>query len=496
MDPWNRIAHLSREQIRTLQNKKLADFINHQLYPFSPYYRKLFDEHRINPRQIKTLEDLRQIPLTSKTDFLPSPENPEKFKDFVLQPDNLKIRQFWPALRLLRLALASGVRGSEFVRRQITHEYRPVFATFTTGTTNTPVSFLYSPYDIKNLYTSGARMLNLFNISNSERVVNIFPFAPHLAFWQVVFGGLSSDLLILSTGGGKVMTTEGNITAILKMRPSVILGVPSYVYHLLRVAEGKGCRMEFVKRVVLGAAAVSEPFKQKLRSLLDLMGAKEVAIFGTYGFTEARSAWAECPSKPGTSSGYHLYPDKEIFEVIDSKTGEVKKEGEEGELVYTALDSRGSALLRYRTGDFVKGGITCEPCPYCGKTVGRIASEITRISDIQGLQLSKIKGSLVDLSHFAAVLNNFPSIVEWQMEIRKKDNDPHEVDELLVYVCATDSVDQNQLKEDLKKSIASATEVTPNQIIFTSLPELVKRLELETASKEKRILDLRPKPPP
>ncbi len=492
MNPWSPISHFSYNQIRKLQNKKLYEFITRQVYPFSPYYRKLFDQNRIDPRTIRTIEDLRRVPMTSKLDFLPSPESLEKFKEFVLQPDAEKIRRFWPAPRLLQLALKKILRGEEFLHDQMGKEYRPVFMTFTTGTTHTPVSFLYSMYDINNLYLSGARMLKLFDIKDSERIVNVFPFAPHLAFWQVVFGGLSSGVLALSTGGGKVMTTEGNINAILKMKPAVILGVPSYVYHFFRVAQEKGCRMDFVKKVVLGAATVTEPYKDKLRNLLMSMGATQTAIFGTYGFTEARSAWAECPSKPGTSSGYHLYPDKEIFEVIDPHTGETQKEGEDGELVYTALDCRGSAVVRYRTGDFVKGGITYEPCPYCRRQVGRISSQITRISDIKGLALSKIKGALVDLNHFATVLNGFPGIIEWQIEIRKKDNDPHEVDELVVYVCSQNS-EKRQMEEELKKSIASATEVTPNQIIFTSLPELVKRLELETSSKEKRILDLRPK---
>ena len=101
--------------------------------------------------------------------------------------------------------------------------------------------------------------------------------------------------------------------------------------------------------------------------MLNAQGARNVYIFGTYGFTEARTAWAECPTENHLSSGYHLYPDKEIFEIIDPATGEVKDDDEDGELVYTSLDSRASVMLRYRTGDIVKGGITHEPCPYCGR---------------------------------------------------------------------------------------------------------------------------------
>jgi len=492
MDPWGKIAKLSRSETRDLQNNKLRHFISNHLYPFSPHYRQLFDQNNINPKSIKTIEDLQRLPFSSKTDFVASDKKP-KFKDFVLQPDQETIRKYSSAPKLLKLALTKAFKGSDYVLSKLSKEYRPIFMTFTTGTTNDPVPFVYTHHDIENLYTSGSRMLRLFAIDNSEHIVNMFPYAPHLAFWQVVFGGLSEGALILSTGGGKVMGTEGNIAAILKMKPSVILGVPSYVYHVLRLAREKGAKLDFIKKVVLGASRVTTPFKIRLASLLASMGAEDVAVFGTYGFTESRCAWAECPSEIGISTGYHLYPDKEILEVIDPETGDVKGEGEDGELVYTSIDARGSCVVRYRTGDFVKGGITSEPCTHCSRLVARISSDITRLSDVKDLRLSKVKGCLVNLNNFATALGELDEITEWQVEIRKKDNDPYEVDELCVYICAQEGSDNSKIQERVKTEMVLATEVGPNEIIFLPFDEMIKRLELETASKEKRILDSRPK---
>jgi len=493
MNPWSNLSGLSKEALCQLQNKKLHQFFSTQLYPFSPHYQALFQEHNINPKKIRTIADLACVPLTSKLDFIDTEKQTERFQDFVLQPDQEKIRASWPASKLIPLALTKMFRGQSYVEHQLTHEYQPVFMTFTTGTTNKPVPFLYSSHDIGNLHVSGGRMMNLFQIKNSQKIVNMFPYAPHLAFWQVVFGGFAAHTLAISTGGGKVMGTEGNIAATLNMKPAMLMGVPSYVYHVLRVAKEKGCRMDFIEKVVLGASRITEGFKQKLVEILASLGARDVSIFGTYGFTEARCAWAECPTSLNVSSGYHLYPDKEIFEVIDPKTGEVKNEGEDGELVYTSLDSRASVVIRYRTGDFVKGGITSDPCPHCGLTVPRISSNITRLSDVKDLQLSKIKGALVDLNHFAAVLSDVELIAEWQIEIKKKDDDPFEVDELVIYVCVQDECNKEQLAEEIKRELAMATEVTPNVIKFILMPEMVKRLELEVANKEKRILDSRPK---
>lgn len=492
MDPWRSISGLSSLETRSLQDRKLHAFINSQLYPFSPYYRRVFDRQKINPRSIRSVADLKHLPLTSKADFI-SKENPAVYRDFILHPDPKTIRTFWPPEMLLSLAATRIFRGNEALQERLNREYRPVFMTFTTGTTNSPVPFLYSNYDIENLNISGSRMLALFRMNPEGRIMNLFPFAPHLAFWQVFFGGLASNVFSLSTGGGKVMGTEGNLTALLKVQPSLILGVPSYIYHLVRTAQERKMALGFIDKVVLGAAKVTIPFKQRLAGLLENMGSRNVSVLGTYGFTESRAAWAECPSELDVSTGYHLYPDKEIFEVIDPVTGEVKGEGEDGELVYTSLDSRASSVLRYRTGDFVKGGIVHEPCPCCGRKVPRISSDITRLADTKDLQLSKIKGSLVNFDHFAVVLNAIPGIEEWQIEIRKHNDDPFDVDELLIYVCAKRDSEAAPLEQEIRTKILLATEISPNAVNFIAMNEMIRRLELETANKEKRIIDCRPK---
>ena len=492
MDAWKNITSLSYRQIRALQNERLQHFITTHVYPFSPHYRRLFDDHKIQPRHIHTVEDLKHIPFSSKLDLV-SPDNPAQFKDFVLAPDKEKIRRNWPLGKLLDLAAQGLLQGQEAVQEDLAREYRPVFMTFTTGTTSTPVPFTYSSYDIKNLNLSGARMFDLFNVGKDERIMNIFPFAPHLAFWQVFFGALESNVFALSTGGGKVLGTEGNMAALLRIKPAMILGVPSYIYHLIRFAQDKGHDLSFIKKIVVGAAKVTVAYKQKLSQMLQEQGAKGVQIFGTYGFTEARSAWAECPAANDVSSGYHLYPDKEIFEVIDPQTGLVKGEGEDGEIVYTPLDSRASVVLRWRTGDFVKGGIVHGNCPYCGRMTLRLSSDITRLSDTKDLQLSKVKGTLVNLNHFGSVLNDIAEVEEWQIEIRKRHNDPYEVDEVAVYIALRPNCNESSCVNNIKDKLIGATEITPNEIKCIALAEIIKRLELETANKEKRILDLRPK---
>src|SRR5207247_7837211 len=136
-----------------------------------------------------------------------------------------------------------------------------------------------------------------------------------------------------------------------------------------------------------------------------------LGVLATYGFTEAKQAWAECPLPHGQpSSGYHLYPDLGIIEVIDPKTGQALPPGHPGEIVFTPLDARGTVVLRYRTGDFIDGGLAFEPCPRCGRTAPRLVGNISRSSEFKELRLEKLKSTLVDFNCLEHVLDDYPHV--------------------------------------------------------------------------------------
>ena len=73
--------------MRKFQDAQLARYIKEYLYPFSPYYRGLFDREGVSPDQIRSVDDLRRLPTTTKLDLVPSEADPQKFKQFILQPD-------------------------------------------------------------------------------------------------------------------------------------------------------------------------------------------------------------------------------------------------------------------------------------------------------------------------------------------------------------------------------------------------------------------------
>ncbi len=486
---WNVLSRLPARDIRELQNVKLQTFLQRQINPFSPFYRALFEKNRIDVRKIRNVEDLKAIPFTSKADLLPTPEHPTKFRDFILQPNKELISKHWPLSAKLPLLFA----GSAGAKQKLEWEYRPIFVTFTTGRSAAPVSFVYSQYDLRNLEESGKRMLEVSQLSLETRAVNMFPYAPHLAFWQVSFAGFAAGVFILGTGGGKVLGTAGNIRAIERLQADSIMGMPGFVYHCLREAKASGVKFASVKTIILGAEKIPPGMREKMLEVLGGMGASQVRIFGTYGFTEARMAFVECPTPHGESSGYHLYPDLCYFEVIDPKTGESKKDGEDGELVFTSLDGRGSTVLRYRTGDLVKGGIRWDPCSYCGRTVPRISSSLSRASNNTGLNLTKIKGTLVSLDELAAILGMFKEIEEWQIELCKEKDDPLGLDQIIVWLSLAEGADVESIKKQVREKMVSIVEIAPNRMEVIPLKELLQRLGMESEIKEKRFLDRRPK---
>ena len=479
---------LPETEIRRLQAAKLHRYLRDVVLPFSAHYRELFRERGLSADSIRSLEDLARIPFTSKSDLLNTPDHPEKIRDFVLIPDQ-KILMHRPSTILRALTL-----GREKVKEDFEQEFRPIFMTSTTGRSADPIPFLFTRHDLLNLRLTGKRLFEVCSARRDMRLLNMFPYAPHLAFWQTHYGSEAFGVFVASSGGGKVMGTEGNLRMIRKVRPDVIIGMPTFLYHVLHQAAAEGIRCENLCRIVLGGEKLPEGMRRKLRNLAREIGASDVDVLSTYGFTEGKMAWTECPfpheEQPG---GYHLYPDLGLFEVIDPKTGAGVPDGHPGELVFTPLDARGSVVLRYRTGDCIDGGLTYEPCPHCGRCVPRLFGKISRSSEVREMQLDKIKGTLVDFNQLEHVLDDAEHIGAWQLELRKRNNDPLELDELILHAQKSDSLDERRLTRELNQRFAARTEILPNRIVFHDADEMRELQGVGVQLKEEKIVDHRPK---
>ena len=482
---WDR---LDRETVRALQGRQFRNFLRECVLPFSAHYRRVFAEHQLSAADFVGIDDLRKIPFTSKEDLLPTPDQPRRSLEFALIPDPHVLAK---RPRVIARAL---LRGRARVKDELDREWRPTFMTATTGRSTDSVSFLYTQHDLNNLAVGGGRIAEIGNVTREERMLNMFPFAPHLAFWCMHYAGMNRNTFALSTGGGKCMGTEGNIKAMVKLKPHVLVAMPTFIYHVLQQAIDEHVRIEGVRLICLGGEKVPDGMRRKLAAMCAELGSPGVKVIATYGFTEAKLAFTECLFEPGeTPPGYHLYPDMGIVEVVNPETGDPVPDGVGGEIVWTPINARGTVVLRYRTGDHIEHGLTWEPCPCCGRRMPRLLGRISRVSDFRALRFQKIKGTIVDFNELEHALDDVPGLGAWQIELRKAHDDPLDLDEIVLHVARMAGVNESSLEDRIRNLLQANFELRPNRIQFHSAEEIRVLHQVGVALKEQKVVDHRPK---
>ncbi|MEK7637614.1 MAG: AMP-binding protein [Patescibacteria group bacterium] len=480
---WKKVSRMSAGELREMQNQKLRWFFRHKL-PYSPYFRAMFEKNKLRWSDFKTTDDLRKLPLISKADIAPTEDDRARPRKFILQPDEHLIKKHATKGELLRLVKMKVMK--EDAKAVLEKEYKPLHLHFTTGRTALPTPFTYSAYDLDMLRETGRRAFNVAGFASSNVGLNAFPYSPHLGFWLAYYGLLEAGITALATGGGKVMGTQKIMDSMERLKVNVVTMIPGYCYHLLREAVKQGRDFSNLKYIVFGAERVSPAFREKVKELLVQVGATEVQILATYASTEAKTAWIQCAEH----TGYHLYPDLEFIELVDDE-GKRVAEGQPGEIVYTALDWRGTVVVRYRTGDLAQG-IEYNPCPSCGRTVPRILPDIQRRSEMKEFRLTKVKGELVNLNNVFPIMSGIKGLDEWQLVIRKRNNDQFDLDEIVISASPKDGANFAQVEDEIKKKMHAEMQVGVI-VEQKTTAQLTESLGMETELKEKRILDSRPK---
>lgn len=483
------------DRIREIQEEKLRRFLTGQVYPFHPHYRRLFDESGVDPMSVRTVADLQRLPFTCKEDIAPSGADPENPRRFVLEPGFSSVKLRRPGGWTPEFA-GGWFRETGFGSEQeFREEYQPVVTMFTTGRTAEHTPFFSTLYDIARMREAGRRLASVISTMASEDTdlrgvaINNFPGFAHLAYWVALTGAEGSAFTMMSTGGGAA-TNERILNIIERVRPTLFMGLPGYTYDLFREAAADGRDLSSLEVVAMGGDRVSPAAREKIVYLLEEMGAVEPVVTSAFGCTEMKYAWGDCGDDE--DRGYHTCPDMEIIEVVDPDTGQVLGEGETGELVVTNLDARGSVVIRYRTGDVLVGGYTMEPCPNCGRTMPRISGSITRRRADSEFELSKVKGNLVDLNAFSDVLDNNVDVLEWRVEITKRNEDPEDIDEVSIFICPTSVGEVAGLTERVAEGISTSLEFRPDRVTISSYDELAERPGAGERQAGNGVADLRP----
>lgn len=334
--PASSFDYLPREALRGLQSQRLRQQVAHA-YEQVTLYRQRMHKQGVTPDEIRRLEDLVQLPFTTRADL--SSENP---------------------LGMLAMRMRDVVRMHAADRAP-----------------GKPVVVFHTRRDLNAWHEVLARSLACAGLRPGDVVMNACAhhFFPEGLALHVAAESLDATLVPSTTGD-----VDRQIALLKEFGVSVILCTPSYFLYLLERAEKT--RVPWNELSLRAAIFVGEPWGEDVRRRVEQAAA--VRAYDVYGLPEilGPGIGAEC-----CHQGLHLFEDHFYPEIIDPKTGQPVADGEEGELVLTALVREAIPLIRYRTGD--RTALLTEPCP-CGRTLRRIR-RIERRSEetlaIQGVQV-------------------------------------------------------------------------------------------------------------
>jgi phenylacetate-coenzyme A ligase PaaK-like adenylate-forming protein len=123
----NQWSQLGESAIRVMQAAKLRRYLRDVVLPYSPQYREMFRSHGLTADDFSSIDDLRKLPFTSKSDLLPTTEKPARFRDFIIAPEPSDLaRRPGTICRAL-------LHGRAQVQKELGDEFRPRLILFTTG---------------------------------------------------------------------------------------------------------------------------------------------------------------------------------------------------------------------------------------------------------------------------------------------------------------------------------------------------------------------------
>lgn len=429
---WNpKFECEGRADINALQLARLKETVE-RIWNNVPYYRKKLEAAKVSPESIKTLDDLKKIPFTTKEDLR---EN----YPFGLFAEPMK--------NIVRIHASS-------------------------GTTGKPTVVGYTKNDLDTWSEAIARLACAAGATEDDIAQISFGYGLFTGGFGLHYGLEKVGLAIIPASTGN---TEKQIMLMKDFGTTLLVSTPSYALYMSEVAEKMGIDIKKDLKLKIGMFG-SEGSTEEMRSEIE----KRWGITATenYGLSEIMGPGVagECTEK----CGMHVSDDLFIVEVIDPKTGEVLPDGEVGELVITNIKKEGIPLLRYRTKDITY--LDKSPCK-CGRTTPRIAKIQGRSDD-----MLKIKGVNVFPSQIESALLGTNGIAPYYQIIVKKVG---YVDDMEVHVELNDDtlLEKFSELEKLERTVRHKIKTVLGLDIKVKLvePQTIER----TAGKSKRVIDLR-----
>ena len=424
---------LPREALNALQLKRLQQVVN-RVYHGVGFYKKSFDKAGVTPDDLKTLDDLKRFPFTSKQDLR----------------DNYPFGMFAvPMSNVVRLHASSGTTGRSTV----------------VG---------YTKRDIDIWAELIARCLVAANLTKSDIIHNAYGYGLFTGGLGLHYGAEKLGASVIPMSGGN---TKRQLMILQDFGPTAICCTPSYALNLAEQGQAMGIDMRSLKlRVgIFGAEPWSEQMCRQIEEAFD------IKALNIYGLSEIMGPGVamECSD---VQEGMHIFEDHFLVETINPKTGEVLPPGEQGELVFTTLTKEAFPLIRYRTRDISR--LYPEPCR-CGRTSYRMDRVMGRSDDmliIRGVNVfpSQIEAVLIAIEglepHYQLIVDRVGTLDTLEVQVEVTDSQFINADEVKVLQKL-----EKQLMKDMKDYLGITAKVKLVE------PKTIQRSE----GKASRVIDKR-----
>jgi len=421
---------MPREQLAALQLEKLQAMLA-EIYGQNKFYTAKFKQVGFHPGDLKSLDDLHYLPLTTKQE---------------LSEDQA----------------AQGFSGAN-----LTYPLS-AYTRFhqTSGTTGQPLRV----FDTAESWDWWGRCWGYVfrgaGLTADDIIFAAFSFGPFIGFWAAVEGARHIGAMFVP-GGGR--SSAERLHLMEATHSTALCCTPTYALHLLEVAREHEIDLRALNiraTVHAGEPGANVPAtKQRIESgwsakCYDHAGASEV---GAHSF--------ECQVQP---NGIHVIESEFIVEALDPTTGQPVAPGQKGELVITNLGRWGFPVIRYRTGDAV---VFNEARCACGRTFLRLeGGVIGRVDD-----MITIRG----VNIFPSAIENLVRAYEVVDEFRVTASKRGELDELTIEVELVDGADEEAISGAMAQSISQTLALRPTIMVVprNTLPRFelkARRFRIET----------------
>ncbi|WP_425235519.1 phenylacetate--CoA ligase family protein [Ulvibacterium sp.] len=424
------IEKASLEEIKVFQEEKMKEVLSY-VQEKSPYYQRLFKEHSIDIKSIRTLEDLTKIPVTTKEQL----QNHND--DFICVPKN-KIVDFVTTSGTLGEPVTIGLTDADLDRLA----YNEAISFACAGVTEDDILQLTTTIDRRFMagmaYFLGARKLG-------AGIIRVGAGIPELQ-WDTI----------------------------LKFRPTYLIVVPSFLLKLIQYADQHD--IDVNASGIKGAICIGESLRNQDFSLNVLANkiksAWDIELYSTYASTEMSTAFTECSEQRG---GHH-HPELIIVEILDENNRPLPP-GIEGELTITTLGVEAMPLVRFKTGDIMVAHDS--PCD-CGRNTLRLGPVVGRKK-----QMIKYKGTTLYPPAMDNLLNDFQEVESYVIEIY---HNSIGTDEIGIKIASRNASDV--LLHDIKDHFRSKLRVSP-KIEFCEAQEIQKLRHSKLQRKPVSVIDKR-----